>query len=82
MKQESDSQFTKTGFSKAGFACCGHWQYCDLGKGSCFYSEIDPEVKNYCACYLRHRNIRLPQDLQQQAQVEEKKEEDMQLSLF
>ncbi|WP_374724219.1 hypothetical protein [Calidifontibacillus erzurumensis] len=53
---KNNANFTKTGFSKAGFACCGHWQECQMGKLECIYAESDPEVKNYCKCYVRNHN--------------------------
>lgn len=50
------SGFTSLGFSKSGFSCCSHFNLCEMGKGECFYQTIDPEVKNYCACYQRARS--------------------------
>lgn len=44
----------KAGFSESGFGCCGHFAYCDMGKGNCFYNETDPAVKTYCAAYQRN----------------------------
>ncbi|WP_066224290.1 hypothetical protein [Metabacillus fastidiosus] len=45
MKQNSNSGYTITGFSKSFFGYCSNWIFCDLGKGECFYNEKDPEAK-------------------------------------
>lgn len=49
------SNVTKTGFSKLGFSACGHFNYCNLGKGNCYYSDTkkDMEVERYCHCFMR-----------------------------
>lgn len=50
--------YTKLGFSKNGFSACSNWNYCDMGKKECYLIKKDPEVKDYCFCYLRHhKNI-------------------------
>jgi len=54
IQSKSTSGFTKLGFSKSGFGCCGHFNTCEMGLHNCFYETIDPEVKEYCACYKRH----------------------------
>lgn len=47
---------SKLGFSDS-FGCCGHWQFCSMGVGDCYYESIDPEAKNGCHCYQRnHKN--------------------------
>lgn len=48
------SGFTKSGFSKQGIDACGFHLKCNLGKNECYWSKIDPEVKNYCTCYKRN----------------------------
>jgi hypothetical protein len=48
------SGFTSLGFSKAGFSCCGRWQYCDMGRKKCYYEGTDDEVRRYCHAYIRH----------------------------
>ncbi|MGG3805797.1 hypothetical protein [Metabacillus fastidiosus] len=55
MKQNSNSCYTITGFSKSFFGYCSNWIFCDLGKGECFYNEKDPEAKLYCQAYQRNR---------------------------
>lgn len=65
MRQRSD--LTPTGFSKP-FACCGHYNFCQMGKGICVYKDTDPETMQNCRAYIN--NQRLP------------KEEKYQLSLF
>lgn len=54
MLTKKDNNFTKTGFSKAGFGCCGHWTQCNMGKKDCFYEDTDPKAKHLCGCYMRH----------------------------
>lgn len=48
--------FTKTGFSKTNLACCSHYAFCDMGKLKCHYDITDPEVKEYCAAYIRNHS--------------------------
>ena len=54
--------FTKLGFSKAGFGCCGHHSKCNMGRQQCHYEKIDPEVKDYCAAYARNHKQEAIQD--------------------
>lgn len=56
LSRSNRSGFTKFGFSKNGFSACGHFSFCSLGKGECYWSERDPEVKEYCFCYIRNHN--------------------------
>lgn len=56
---KANSNFTRLGFSRKGFGCCGHWTACDLGKGTCHYDELDPEVKDYCSAYKKARAPKL-----------------------
>ncbi|MEK5071762.1 hypothetical protein [Sporosarcina sp. FSL K6-1508] len=49
---------TITGFSEAGFGCCGHYKFCEMGKSNCYYEVTDPAVKNCCAAYLRNQVTR------------------------
>lgn len=58
----------KAGFSESGFGCCGHFTYCDMGKGNCFYAETDPAVKNYCAAYIRNHSTKPLTENQEQAE--------------
>lgn len=85
MDNTQKTGFTKTGFSKAGFAACSHWQTCELGKLTCHYAEIDPEVMEYCFCYQRNHSIEdvLISEIETKEEIEgieETKKE--QLSLF
>ncbi len=56
------SGFTKLGFSKSGFAACGHFTNCFMGKQECYWflNGRDVEVRDYCHCYLnnhpKHKN--------------------------
>lgn len=45
--------YTKSGFSKQGFSCCGRYNFCNMGKDDCYYDGIDNDVKNHCNCYQR-----------------------------
>lgn len=54
--------FTKLGFTKASFSCCGHFSFCNMGKGDCFWGTLDPEAKEYCNCYQRNRRIKSAND--------------------
>lgn len=89
MNRPSRAGYTKTGFSKAGFGCCGNHVICQMGKRQCHYEEIDPEVKDYCAAYARNRKqetIHVPSFFivkkEEQAQTELNEDRDGQLSLF
>lgn len=53
-KVEKKGNITKTGFSTAGFGCCGHHKICDMGRKECYYADSDPEVKELCSCYKRN----------------------------
>ncbi|MFD1736088.1 hypothetical protein ACFSCX_05870 [Bacillus salitolerans] len=48
---------TTLGFSQT-LSACGFWEYCNLGKGDCYYDVTgkDTEVKDYCRCYQRHHS--------------------------
>lgn len=81
--------YTKIGFSKAGFSCCGHYVLCQMGKLPCYYKEKDPEAKNYCAAYLRNQNakqmevpLKSPTLLKCEEVVVVVRNEEEQLSLF
>lgn len=50
------SGFTKTGFSRNGFACCSRHFLCENGKKECFYYLTDPEVPTLCSAYQREHN--------------------------
>lgn len=90
----SNSQFTRVGFNKKGFGCCGHWQICHLGKLDCYYETIDPEVSTYCSSYQRYHKKATqvvdvtPQVVQQQSmelpaeETLDNNKELVQLSLF
>lgn len=56
VEQKSTSGFTKIGFSKKGFGCCGRYEICNMGILDCYYKELDPEVQDYCMAYQRHHN--------------------------
>lgn len=50
------SGFTKTGFSRS-FSCCSSFAFCDMGKGDCYFAEVDPEVQESCHAWVRnHKN--------------------------
>lgn len=51
----NNSNFTKLGFSKSGFGCCGHFEVCNYGKKDCFIENKDPEAKHYCQCFIRNK---------------------------
>jgi len=53
--KKQNSGFTALGFSKSSFSCCSHFQICEMGKLECAIEDRDPEAKEYCNCYLRHR---------------------------
>lgn len=62
---------TKTGFSKAGFSCCSFWNQCNMGKDTCYYDVNDPEVKEYCRCYIRnHAKKKEDNDFKQKSVVQ------------
>lgn len=52
-KIKQKSSYSKTGFSSS-FSCCSRYTFCQLGKGDCYYAEIDPEVKESCRAWVRH----------------------------
>lgn len=86
MSKELKAGYTKTGFSKAGFAACSHYDECLMGKLSCFYADIDPEVKEYCFCYQRNQRKNESKEmysLEERAdKTKEENKEVEQLSLF
>jgi hypothetical protein len=82
MNNNSKAGFTKTGFSKAGFAACSHFNECLMGKLSCYYEKIDPEVKEYCFCYQRNHGSDTTIELNTPEKQKDNNEEDMQLSFF
>lgn len=51
MNTKQKNGLTKTGFSRAGFASRSHFKECVMGKLTCYYEEIDSEVKTLCSCY-------------------------------
>lgn len=75
MDDKQRTGFTKTGFSKSGFAACSHFNECKMGRLPCYYEEIDPEVKEYCACYQRNNPSKEGLSINQEKSQE-------QLSLF
>lgn len=56
------SGFTKTGFSR-NFGCCGHWQYCNMGKGKCFYEKLDPDAMKGCSTWQRNHVATEPKEV-------------------
>ncbi|WP_034302618.1 hypothetical protein [Bacillus cihuensis] len=59
------SGLTRTGFSLS-FGCCGRSNYCNLGKGTCYYERIDPEVPTSCNAWVRNHKSNLEENADSQ----------------
>ena len=39
------------------FGCCAYWRKCELGKGSCVYSESNPVKQSACGLFKNKSQI-------------------------
>lgn len=38
------------------FSCCGFYKECSMGKGQCYWDNIEPGKKKRCRCYRFNHN--------------------------